>query len=342
MIFILSSKSRPLITTVVSFLILLSSSFLATPAKGFSTNNNNKVISPKLSLTQKTTTNLSGEKDILSKSNNNDNNEISRRDILKNTVLSTVMASSMLLMNREKANADFISRGAVNGLQDKIRSICYVMDELQRDLMQERWDLLEDYPVQLRSYVPIFTTYTDSAFPSDLPTDYSLRVALRYEVGRFFGSLERLKREVQRRNLPEAYMAYSEMAIHFDRYMHVGNLYPYEDNIVDYSKFYEGVDDKSLIFANPKKDPAEVRDLVVLVEGADKGKTGIVIGVYLDGSNKCVVKLDKYLPKYPMREIRILNRDVVAKRLGEQDPDNVFLIPRKNENLITANNRGRI
>jgi hypothetical protein len=48
--------------------------------------------------------------------------------------------------------------------------------------MQERWDLIEKYPVQLRSYVPVFTTYTDSAFPSDAPTDKGLRVALRYEV----------------------------------------------------------------------------------------------------------------------------------------------------------------
>jgi hypothetical protein len=63
-------------------------------------------------------------------------------------------------------------------------------DELQRDLMQERWDLIEQYPAQLRSFVPLLTTYTDSAFPSDIPTDKGLRVALRYEVGRFFASLE--------------------------------------------------------------------------------------------------------------------------------------------------------
>jgi hypothetical protein len=57
--------------------------------------------------------------------------------------------------------------------------------------MQERWDLVETYPAQLRSFVPLLTTYTDSAFPTDVPTDKGLRVALRYEVGRFFASLER-------------------------------------------------------------------------------------------------------------------------------------------------------
>jgi hypothetical protein len=71
--------------------------------------------------------------------------------------------------------------------------------------MQERWDLLGPYPAQLRSYVQVFTTYTDAAFPSDLPSDYGLRVALRYEVGRFFASVERLKRAIAKQALDEAY-----------------------------------------------------------------------------------------------------------------------------------------
>ena len=71
--------------------------------------------------------------------------------------------------------------------------------------MQERWDLLGAYPAQLRSYVQVFTTYTDAAFPSDLPSDYGLRVALRYEVGRFFASVERLKRAIAKQALEEAY-----------------------------------------------------------------------------------------------------------------------------------------
>jgi hypothetical protein len=53
--------------------------------------------------------------------------------------------------------------------------------------------------------VQIFTTYTDAAFPSDLPSDYGLRVALRYEVGRFFASVERLKRAISKQALDEAY-----------------------------------------------------------------------------------------------------------------------------------------
>ena len=171
----------------------------------------------------------------------------------------------------------------------------------------------------------MFTTYTDAAFPSDLPSDYGLRVALRYEVGRFFASLERFKRAVARKALDEAYVAYADMSLHLDRYLRVGGLYTYYDSTIDNEPLFQPYED-ALVYADPVKDPAEVRDLVVLCKGPDKGKTGIVIGIYPDGSNNCVVKLDKYRG---MREIRVVPRTWAAKRLGEQDPDDVFLIPRK-------------
>ena len=187
-------------------------------------------------------------------------------------------------------------------------------------------DLVQNYPNQLRSYVSVFTTYTDAAFPSDLPSDYGLRVALRYEVGRFFASLERFKRAVSRKSLDEAYVAYSDMSLHLDRYLRVGGLYTYYDNTIDNEPLFQAYND-ALVYSDPTKDPAEVRDLIVLCKGPDKGKTGIVIGLYTDGSNTCVVKLDKFRG---MREIRVVPRAWAAKRLGEQDPDDVFLIPRKN------------
>lgn len=192
--------------------------------------------------------------------------------------------------------------------------------------MQERWDLVERYPAQLRSFVPLFTTYTDSAFPSEEPTDKGLRVALRYEVGRFFACVERLRQATARRALDEAYVAYADMSLHFDRYLHVGGMYTYYDDIVSLEPLYKGISEGSLVYSDPKKDPAEVRDLVVMAKGPDKGKTGIVIGIYPDGSNKCVVKIDRVKG---MREIKVVPRLWVAKRLGEQDPDEVFLIPRK-------------
>lgn len=192
--------------------------------------------------------------------------------------------------------------------------------------MQERWDLVDTYPAQLRSYVPIFTTYTDSAFPTDAPTDKGLRVALRYEVGRMFAAVERFKQATKRKSLNEAYLAYSEISLHFDRYLRVGGLYTYYDNTISNEPYFRGISDDALVYANPSKDPPLVRDLVVLIKGPDKGKTGIVIGMYDDGTNRSVVKLDRYKG---MREIRVVQNNWVAKRVGEQDPDDVFLLPRK-------------
>ena len=44
-----------------------------------------------------------------------------------------------------------------------------------------------------------------AAFSSDSLTDRDLRVALRYEVGRFYGSVERLKKAIAKQALEDAY-----------------------------------------------------------------------------------------------------------------------------------------
>mmetsp|Transcript_14292 Transcript_14292/g.30526 ORF Transcript_14292/g.30526 Transcript_14292/m.30526 type:complete len:360 (+) Transcript_14292:102-1181(+) len=247
-----------------------------------------------------------------------------------NALESNIIALPNLLISSSSEGGDRSVKGMpvpskkLGGLSNKIRSVSKIMDELQRDLMQERWDLVEGYPTQLRSYVPVFTAYTDSAFPTEIPTDKGLRVALRYEVGRFFASLERFRQAANRKSLDEAYVAYSDMSLHLDRYLRVGGLYTFYDSTVSLEDYYSGVADSSLVYADPKKDPALVRDLVVLVKGPEKGRTGIVIGIYPDGSEARAVKLDRYRG---IREVRVVPAEWAAKRLGEQDPDDVFLIP---------------
>lgn len=128
-------------------------------------------------------------------SSHGDDDCSSRRSFLtKASIVSSAVLTGTFLGSQTDALAANSQIGAtyagprnkrIGGLVSKIRNVGTVMDELQRDLMQERWDLVQAFPAQLRSYVPIFTTYTDSAFPTDIPTDNGLRVALRYEVGRF-------------------------------------------------------------------------------------------------------------------------------------------------------------
>jgi len=285
--------------------------------------------------------------------NNNDHDagkryNSSRRDIINRAIYSIGSITFTLAANmgNDRANAieipsiliseagggdsSRVMRGMpipskkLGGLPNKIRSVSRIMDELQRDLMQEKWELVERYPNQLRSYVPVFTSYTDSAFPSDNPTDKGLRVALRYEVGRFFASLERFRQATNRKSLDEAYVAYSDMSLHFDRYLRVGGMYTFYDDTVSLEQYFQGVSDNSLVYADVKKDPALVRDLIVLIKGPDKGRTGIIIGIYPDESKTCAVKLDR---SRGIREIRVVPLSWAAKRLGEQEPDDVFLIP---------------
>ena len=50
------------------------------------------------------------------------------------------------------------------------------------------WDLVSTYPNAFRSLVPVFTKYTDAAFPGDDPVDTTSRVALRYVLFSFLFS----------------------------------------------------------------------------------------------------------------------------------------------------------
>jgi len=203
------------------------------------------------------------------------------------------------------------------GLATKIRSISHIMDELQRDIMEERCDLMEGYPNELRSYVPIFKAYTDGI--TDIPR---LRVALRNEVKFFFVALERFRTATSREDPDEAFVAYADMSLHFDQYLRKAGLYRIFEQIYDDHidrELYNGLN------ANPKKEPAVVRDLVVLVKGPDRGRTGIVLGINTDGSETCTVKLDC---NKGVREIRVVNRSWAGKRKGPQAPDEVFSIPR--------------
>lgn len=209
----------------------------------------------------------------------------------------------------------------LGGLPKNIRRVGNILDELQRDLMEERWDLVEKYPDQLRSFVPILTKYTDSDFQTNAPK--VLRVALRFEIRKFSESLIRLQKTAARRSLDEAFIAYSDMSIHYDQYLHAGGLFPNYD--ATKLKNEVAVGSYSFVFANLKKNPPLVKDLVIIIKGQDVGRTGILIGIYPNDSGNCVVKLDRFKG---LREIKVVPLKAVGKRIGEQDPDDVFLIPR--------------
>jgi len=238
------------------------------------------------------------------------------------------------------------SRKNSGGLAQRIRSTIFIMDELQRDLMTERYDLLSPYINQLKSYIPLLTTYTDAAFPSTISQDKNGE--LKNEVTALVKSLDRLKRDIKLFEtnpslsvIDEAYTAYAAMSYHLDRYLRIAGLYTYYEGLIDDNnmdeggKYYYMKTASSLRLysgnnSNPKKDPVEVCDLIVLFKGPDIGRTGIVIGFQPKKEKKqivlnCVVKLDEYKG---IREIRSVPRLWVARRTGDQKTDAVFSIPR--------------
>jgi hypothetical protein len=90
------------------------------------------------------------------------------------------------------------------------------------------------------------------------PVDKNSRVALRYEVGRFFGAVERLKRAADARNTVETESAFSSMSVALDRYLKAGDLYEAYDPVTSTEKFYKGVDQSTLVFIPPARDPPKV------------------------------------------------------------------------------------
>lgn len=214
------------------------------------------------------------------------------------------------------ANADGSKVGGRAG--EKIRRIARILDDLQYDLFEESWEELVSYPLELRSFVPIFTLYTDSAFPATTPIDTQTRFALRYEVGRFFGAVERLKRAVDTRDMSEAEAAFARISLSYDRYLKAGNLYQTYDPLTSTAKLYEGISDKSLVYIPQSKEMPQTRDAVLIMQGPDKGRTGMLIGVEQTDptlKKKAIVKLDNQATG--VREIKVMPFGLIAKRLDE-------------------------
>ncbi|CAM9323754.1 unnamed protein product [Ectocarpus fasciculatus] len=246
---------------------------------------------------------------------------VSRQDFFKQAGLSLAALAVGGATGAAPAKAQTGSAVEVMRLRfgDKLRRAAKMLDELQDDISNNDWDLVSTYPNAFRTLVPVFTKYTDAAFPTDDPVDTTSRVALRYEVGRFYGAVERLKRAAEQQNNREAQTAFAAMSVAYDRYLKAGNLYDGYDSVTSTEGFYADVSNSSLKYVPPSKDPPKIKDNVLLLAGPDKGKTGYVIG--MEGGSlsatKAIVKLETS-SALGMREIKVVPLDYVAKTLDQQ------------------------
>lgn len=236
----------------------------------------------------------------------------------------------------------------------RLRNVDTELDSLQQDLYKDDevdWEVLKSYIPVLRAYGPLFTAYTDRAFPSDTQVDVALRYALRYEVGGFFTGLKDLESAIDARRIRTAQRAYSKISVAYDHYLKAGDLYEiYEEQNckvlvggetvpecwekeVGSGLTYNEISTESYIA--PGIEAPAISDKVVVLIGPDKGRTGSVLwiskGASVESSN-VIIKLDVDLQDDGgidrHKEIRVYPYQYLAKTTS---PSGLFI-----DNLIAA------
>lgn len=198
----------------------------------------------------------------------------------------------------------------------RLRGVAADLADLQQDVYDEDWQNVAIYPNLLQAYLPVFTRYTDSAFPSDSPVDQSLRFSLRYEVGAFYRHVRELEEAIAEKNLSRAEEASALMSLSYDRYLKAGDLY----------EGYEGDKSAAIVsldkieYEPPELEPPLVRDEVVILLGPDKGKTGRVLWVArIDGKPKFAIVRLTYNRELQDAEVKTFNYSWIARTSSSSD-----------------------
>ena len=216
-------------------------------------------------------------------------------------------------------------------LVDRLRAVDGLLDGLQKDIYRDTvdWEAVQVYPKIFRAYSPLFTAYTDRAFPANTEIDAALRYALRYEVGGFYSGVTDFERALEKQSQRQAQRAYARISIAFDHYLKAGDLYStYEGEIFENTDAWARRDvgminsaelkeassgSSQLNYIAPSIEAPGLQDEVVLLKGPDKGRIGIVLWIFKDDkfSNNIVVKLDKGDNDHS--EVRLYPYSLVAK-----------------------------
>lgn len=292
------------------FLTTLAISLAFTPANTCADNpyfysfSSSKVKSDINSETQKSSSIIINATPILtSKSIKRPHNKISLTPPAVGDILSERFAVLRSGVTGEKINVIRVG----DSLIDRLRSLESELDSMQSDIFNDSidWEVLSIYPTILRAYSPLFTAYTDRAFPSASLIDVSLRYALRYEVGGLYNGVQDFNDAITKRSERQAQRAFARISLAYDHYFKAGDLYEkYDDyqresNMKDgsyYGSRFDSANDVSskLSYIAPSIEAPSLQDEVVMLIGPDKGKIGTVLWITKGGnleSTNAVVKL---------------------------------------------------
>jgi len=164
------------------------------------------------------------------------------------------------------------------GTRRRLRAIAKDLDALQEDVFARNWDTVSRYKPVLKKYQPLFTDYVENVYPGSTPVAAASRIAMRYEMGKFFSAVNGVDQAAQQQNGDVMDKSFADMSLAFDRYVKAGDLYDGQDPIVSTAIFYEGLPSGSLKYISPVSDPPSIKDRILLIAGPDKGKTGMMIG----------------------------------------------------------------
>ena len=225
----------------------------------------------------------------------------------------------------------------IEDAQQRVLTLAAYLDEIERDLFSKNWDNLQVYLYTFAEQENAFAILIDYIFPENTKLDENEREALSAEAKAMFLALDDLREGAKCKNFKAANVAYAKLLLSYDRFLKAGDMYPTYDPITSTEVFFKGNHPSPFLFlltdawftvhvpkcdADTPKDTlrydskakVQVLDEVLMTEGPDMGKTGMVINIDA-GKEYAVVKLDKDGKAY--NEVKYVKLKMLAKTLGK-------------------------
>eukprot|EP00981_Chlorochromonas_danica_P001184 scaffold262_cov164-Ochromonas_danica.AAC.8 len=224
-------------------------------------------------------------------------------------------------LNPYEIRSSNVNEKDLSNAQERVLTLQAYLDEAERELFSEKWPRLLPYLRTLADQEDAFVTLAEGLFPTADPLDGAAREAMTFEGQSFYLALDDLMAAAKEKDFPFAQKSFAHLLLAYDHFLKAGDLYPIYDPIVSTEIFFADTPPDTLPF---QAGPVRSRDRVVLTNGPDMGKTGVVI--YIEGEY-AVVKLDR--DGRPYKEVKSVRYSSLAR--AEPDPS-----PSPNNSLIAV------
>jgi hypothetical protein len=139
----------------------------------------------------------------------------------------TILRDRIALVLRSGVTGERIGQLRVGeSLVNRLRAVESELDLLENDIFKDPadWEVIAVYPKVIRANAPLFTAYTDRAFPTSDPVDVALRYALRYEVGAMYSGVQELEAAIEKKEARNAQKSFAKISLAYDHYLKAGDV----------------------------------------------------------------------------------------------------------------------